>query len=384
MFLEEIEYSQFGGKPRLWKLESCTLGKINLIVGKNATGKSKTLNVVNGLANLLSGRLKLQWVSGKYVVKFHDDEKDMNYVLHFENTSIIKEELTINRETKLKRGKDGIGSIYYAEERKLINFQAPPAELAAVVRRDKIQHPFLEELYNWGKYARHYPFGTDLGRLQLVSVIENKEKAKQRVLDPKNTNLVVEIFMEGKKRYPDKFVKKILNDMNTIGYSLNEIGLRTPEGISIRGDLPPEPVGLYVKENDLSCRTDQTDMSQGMFRALSLIIQFHYSLFTGKSNCILIDDIGDGLDFERSSALVKLLIKRAKNTAVQLIMTTNDRFIMNSVPLEYWLVIQRIGGISKIHNQGNSPRLFDDFELTGLNNFDFFSSEYYRKDDKQN
>lgn len=384
MFLKSLEYSQFGGKPRLWKLESCALGKINLIVGKNATGKSKTLSVINGLANLLSGQLKLQWVSGKYVVEFDHKGKDVNYVLHFENMSIIKEELNINSENKLKRGKDGIGSIYYAEEKKSINFQTPPGELAAVARRDKIQHPFLEELHNWGKYVRHYPFGTELGRLQLASVIKNKEKAKQRVLDPKNTNLVVEIFMEGKERYPDEFVKKIVNDMNTIGYSLDEIGLRTPKGILVQSNLPVEPVGLYAKENDLSCRTDQTDMSQGMFRALSLIIQFHYSLFTGKPNCILIDDIGDGLDFERSSALVKLLIKRAKNTSVQLIMATNDRFIMNSVPLEYWLVIQRIGGISKIHNQGNSPRLFDDFELTGLNNFDFFSSGFYRKDNRQN
>jgi len=116
-----------------------------------------------------------------------------------------------------------------------------------------------------------------------------------------------------------------------------------------------------------------------MFRALSLIIQIQYSLFTGNPSCVLIDDIGEGLDFERSSALVKLLVERAKNSSIQLIVATNDRFIMNSIPLEYWLVIQRLGNLCKIYSQKNSPQLFNDFKLTGLNNFDFFSSGYYLK-----
>ena len=60
MFLKSIEYAEYEGTPRVWKLEGCTFGNINLIVGKNATGKSRTLNIVNGLANLLSGQHKLE------------------------------------------------------------------------------------------------------------------------------------------------------------------------------------------------------------------------------------------------------------------------------------------------------------------------------------
>jgi len=384
MFLKSIKYAQFGEIPRLWKLEGCTLDNINLIVGKNATGKSRTLNIINGLANLLSGQNKLRYISGNYAVEFDNNGKDVNYILHFENTSIIKEELTINSENKLKRGKDGIGQIYYDKRQELIDFQTPPNELATVARRDTIQHPFLEDLHNWGRYVRHYQFGTELGKRQLAVVIKNEEKARLQVLNPKNTNLVVAMFLEGKKKYSEKFIEKIVEDMNTIGYSLEGIGVHVPESILIEKNLPTEPVGLYVKEGDLSCSTDQMDMSQGMFRALSLIIQINYSLFTSTPSCILIDDIGEGLDFERSSALVKLLVERAKNSSIQLIMATNDRFIMNSVPLEYWLIIQRMGGISKIYNQRNSVQLFDDFKLTGLNNFDFFSSEYYLKDNRQN
>ena len=125
-------------------------------------------------------------------------------------------------------------------------------------------------------------------------------------------------------------------------------------------------------------------MSQGMFRALSLLVQITYSQLLNKPVCILIDDIGEGLDYNRSTALVKLLIEKAQKTPVQLVMATNDRFVMNNVPLEYWSVMQRIGTVSKIHNYRNSPEIFKKFELTGLNNFDFFSSKYYLKGNDQN
>ena len=114
-----------------------------------------------------------------------------------------------------------------------------------------------------------------------------------------------------------------------------------------------------------------------MFRVLSLIIQVNYSLLAKQPSCILIDDIGEGLDFERASAMVKLLISKAQTGLVQLIMTTNDRFIMNGVPLEYWSVIERTPGLAKLHNIHNSKEIFDDFKFTGLNNFDFFATQFY-------
>ncbi|NJO94621.1 MAG: ATP-binding protein [Hydrococcus sp. RM1_1_31] len=138
-----------------------------------------------------------------------------------------------------------------------------------------------------------------------------------------------------------------------------------------------KPEYLYVKEHDLAEMTEQIYMSQGMFRALSLIIQINYLLLAGKPSCILIDDIGEGLDFERSSALIQLLIRKAETGIVQLIMTTNDRFIMNGVPLDYWSVIERKPGLAKLHNTSNSKQIFEDFKFTGLNNFDFFSTQFY-------
>lgn len=382
MFLESIDYSQFENTPRVWTLEGCTLGNINLIVGKNATGKSRALNIIRGLADLLCGDRKMTLLSGDYEVTFDNKGKKIKYALKYEDRKIIREKLDVRTKNVLDRGTDGIGEIYYdAEPKKKLQFQTPQNELASLARRDSIQHPFLEDLYDWGKSVIHYHFGMKLGQDQLAVFIQDKERAEQQKLNLKDENKVVAIFRKGEKEFPKKFTSAIMQDMGSIGFELTEIGTAPPEGIVFESNVPisGEIVGLYVQEGDLGGRTYHNELSQGMFRALSLIIQITYSQLAGMPSCILVDDIGEGLDYERSEALIRLLIERAKETSIQLIMTTNDRFVMNSVPLEYWSVIQRIGGISRIYNYRNSPKRFDDFSLTGLNNFDFFSSNYYLK-----
>jgi hypothetical protein len=60
-------------------------------------------------------------------------------------------------------------------------------------------------------------------------------------------------------------------------------------------------------------------------------------------------------------------------------MSTNDRFVMNNVPLEYWSIMQRYPNESKIYNYRNSRKQFEDFELTGLSNFDFLTSGPFKE-----
>ena len=170
--------------------------------------------------------------------------------------------------------------------------------------------------------------------------------------------------------------------MKEIGYNLSDIGTKIPSAIerdfstynTLDGDGLPE--FIYVKEEDLNFVTEQSDISQGMFRALSLLIQINYSLLASKPSCIVIDDIGEGLDYQRSSSIIKILIDKAQTGLIQLIMTTNDEFIMNGVPIEYWSLIERTPGSAKLHNIYNSRDKIEEFKFIGLNNFDLFTSEF--------
>ena len=108
----------------------------------------------------------------------------------------------------------------------------------------------------------------------------------------------------------------------------------------------------------------------------------NYSQLARRANCILIDDIGEGLDFERSAALIEILRRKAKDetSSFQLVMTTNDRFVMNNVPLEEWSILQRQGCSVQVRNYQNSKRHFDLFKFTGLNNFDFLRYDFINED----
>lgn len=372
MKLKSLEYSQYPKDSKEWKLTKTSFGDVNLIVGKNANGKSRTVNVLSGLAGLLSGKKKPWLVSANYKVVFEDKRKEVIFTLKILDNKVIKEELIVDGKQKLKRGITGKGTIYNAKEQKNNKFQTPQNELTSNTRRDSVQHPFFEPLFDWATSFSTYYFGTPLGKDTMV-VLQNNEEDLEKTLDQEGVQLIA-MFRKGKKTYGKSFINAIIKDMKVVGYDLKDIGLDKPTSLIANVSL----LGLYVREKGLSFPVDQNEISQGMFRALSLIIQINYLDRVGHRSCVLIDDIGEGLDFERSTNLINLLIKKAEKGSVQLIMSTNDRFVMNNVPLKYWSVIQRTEKGSKIFNYQNSKKAFDDFNFTGLNNFDFFSKDFFQ------
>ncbi len=390
MKLEAIKYSRFADEPDEWRMEGkpieneygqwCTFGDINLMVGKNATGKTKTLEVVRDLADLLAGDDELsemRYPTGDYQVQFSNSQHStILYTLQFRETNVFSESLLIDGKVLLKRGENGIGELYHKAMEQEVKFQVPNDQIVAFLRRgDNVQHPFLDDLYQWGKSLNYYQFGGYLGKNQLARIINPKED-----FNLKNSSMAIPAFEKGKAEFGERFLDMIKEDMKTIDYEIEEVGTGPLKAMvrRITAFGKEMPMGLSVKEHDLNGRTDQAELSQGMFRALSLIIQLNYSLLAKATSGILIDDIGEGLDYERSKRLIDLLIRKAEESSVQIFMTTKDRFVMNKIPLAYWSVITREKQRSLFYNYRNAKDVFDEFQYTGLNNFDFFASEFYR------
>ena len=110
------------------------------------------------------------------------------------------------------------------------------------------------------------------------------------------------------KRKIDGFENQIIEDLKSIGYEINSIDVKKPKREGLGGKV------ISVQEKYLNSYTDQLEMSQGMYRALSLILQMEYSIKLGLSSCILIDDIGEGLDYERAS----LMAREGKNNLIKI------------------------------------------------------------------
>lgn len=378
MRLVSIKYSEYEQKPKEWNLDNLVLDQVTLIVGKNASGKTRTLNIINNLARLIRGDNKPTYGSANFDAHFDHNGEACRYKISILNGSVIEEKFESKGKNLLTRGQDGIGKIFATKLNEEIDFQTPPSDIALTSRRDNIQHPFFEPLYNWSSSVFHYAFGTPLGR-DILGLFK-KDGAK---FDPRNTSCVVLIYKHGEKEFGNAFKDAIKKDLNVIGYNISDIGLAAPSKIiTIDPPLAGELMGLWIQEEGLKGKTEQDDISQGMFRALSLIIQLNYSIMALKPACVLIDDIGEGLDFERSCSLISLLLEKVKGTNTQLVMTTNDRFVMNNVPLEMWTVLHREGAHCKIINIHNSKEKFEKFRFTGLNNFDFFATDYLDQENK--
>lgn len=367
MQLKNFKYSELENTPQAWFLDGLQLGKKNLLVGRNAAGKSRTLNVIGSFARGLVGHGK--FTTGTYSATFLNGEESYVYQLTVDEANAVESEsLYIDGKPFLQRGPGGVGRIWAAKigGGSHIEFQSPTSELAASARRDSIQHAYLEPLFEWADLLRTYFFGTNLGKDQLALFVPGGP-----AVDDRNQAAVVGIFRDAKREFGESFTSALTADLGQVGYPADFVELGPIYSVRLDSSAPPGLVSLNVKESDLPGITDQISMSQGMFRVLSLLIYVNHLILKRRATCLLVDDIGEGLDFDRSCRLISLLRKKAETSNLQLILSTNDRFVMNEVPLDEWSFLQRAGNRVQVRNIHNSRAVFEEFKSTGLSNFSF-------------
>lgn len=370
MIIESLRYVRYEGKPYEWGIEDkngnpADFQNINLFVGKNAVGKSRTLAVICDIARLLSERKKItqiKYPNVKYQIALKEDSTRYEYTITIEDFTITSEILSVNGIEKINREKN---SIFSEKAKGNIPLDLSDNEFITSLHANQEDFPYIAEIYEWSNALRYYTFTNQIEKnTLLVSEDEFDNLLLAKGLDPDN---IISLFSKGKQDFGAGFIQAIIADMNQIGYSISEVDLLKNK----RG------IGISVQEEELPTPTLQVDMSQGMFRALSFIIQLNYSLMSKMSVCLLIDDLGEGLDFARSKSLIDILIHKINNSYLQIFITTNDRYIMNKIPLKYWTIIERLPKYSLFYNYVNSKDIFDDYKYTGLNNFDFLATDFY-------
>ena len=113
MMLTSLKFHEQAGLETEWFLDDLSLSRINLLVGKNATGKTRALNVIHFLSTLLTGRRQEIISTGSYETVFKDDHNTWQYQLSFDNGIVVQEDLRFNQEQVLHRNRGGIGRIVF-------------------------------------------------------------------------------------------------------------------------------------------------------------------------------------------------------------------------------------------------------------------------------
>ncbi|MBD8388518.1 ATP/GTP-binding protein [Dysgonomonas sp. BGC7] len=372
MILKSLKYTRYVGEPREWNIVGKENGyasfeNINLLVGKNASGKSRTLNVIREIAGLLSGRTTLSEVfspSQSFELVFAAKGISYKYTLRFKDRRIIEETLVVDGKMFIDRTKGVFLDLKGSDISNNI-FDSINESSLLICIHDSEGNLYYEILVEWGKSLKNYLFANQFEKNKQV-----KDYTRIDGGDPgiEGSEILIYTFYKGRELFADKFVSEIVSGMQELGNSVTNIDIIEKKGY----------YGLCVEEEG-KYLVSQRDMSQGMFRALALLIMLTYARLSNLSLCMLIDDMGEGLDFDTSKRMMDIVIKRINNSNLQFFMTTNDRYVMNQIPLKYWNVIDRENSKKSVfYDYANSKEIFDDFEYTGLNNFDFLSTDFYK------
>lgn len=345
---------KFSNKRADWILDEISFQDVNLLVGKNATGKSRVIDALNTLVRVILQSSSRTILDANWHIELEHDGVSLSYFVKLKKNNVLEEKIIYNKEEVLIR-ENGITKIKSIVKNTFDEIDPPIDKIVLHVRRDIKDYPFLETLIQWAESS----YGIEFGRIT-PSWLKNEMNRFDLFSD-------IESIPEMFNLLPDTQKKNIINAFNSLGYKLEKID--TIEG-------PHEILYLTIKEKGINTIIREGLLSQGMLRCLYLLIFIEYLASKKTPQLIVIDDLGEGLDYDRVTKLGKVILDVCLSKQIQLIATSNDSFLMDVIDIKYWNVLYRKDSVVKSINMISHPEIFEDFKFTGLSNFDFFSSDY--------
>jgi energy-coupling factor transporter ATP-binding protein EcfA2 len=158
MIITKIDFRERRGKDVYWQIKNVNLTMFNIIIGLNATGKTRLVNTIANFAKTLSGKISYL-KDGKWNIEFQNPGVNTvyQYNLEIEDNVVLFEEMIKDKDVLLKRQKED-GEILSKIQDKMVGFSPPKNQLTPHVRRDIKEFPFLEELLNWAENFYGYMF----------------------------------------------------------------------------------------------------------------------------------------------------------------------------------------------------------------------------------
>lgn len=341
--------SSFAYKEQGWELtELSHLQSVNLLVARNATGKTRTIRALQNVTSFLQMKQTFMNIrSFEATLKFGKVENPnwkMDYSFKINEGVVEKEELIVNGAVLIKRTK-----AIAKYENKRIN---PPSEkLVVQIRRDNDLYPEIELLMLWAEGVTAVSC-SDINPFTILGV--------GNLINPYNFSDLVDALSPSE-------MKKVLSTAKELGYNIASIKtLEATRGIRI----------VQLKEISISNELVDMQLSSGMLRTLYLLCFVSVIKQNKNLSLLLIDDMGEGLDYRRSTNLGKIVFDDCALNGLQLIASSNDAFLMDVVDIANWQILRRKGNKVNTINQALNPELFRKFRMTGLSNFDLFSSDF--------
>lgn len=348
MILKSVSYhdAQF-------HFDDLALRNINLIVGRNAIGKTRVINALHTIGQVILGRMDLKEAMNFTLVYESVEGSKLSYYCQYKN-AVLSESMQLNEQNLLARNESSTliyNDLTHAEE----EIYPPSDKMVLSAMRDRKKYPWMERVQNFAQSSYGLRFGNispQMGATE-AGIIHAHEKV---------AHMYKHLSEEGQA--------KVIQEMQELQFALEDI----------QYNEHTDSLVIVDKRFNRSISIPMIKLSQGMHRSLSALVMLQYLIEQKKLDFLLVDDLGEGLDYQRASLLGKKLIKTCTDHHIQLICTSNDYFLMDVFALEELTVLADYTehGL-KIINHSRYPELYARFMTCGLSNFDFFSSDYIRR-----
>jgi ABC-type Mn2+/Zn2+ transport system ATPase subunit len=342
MFLSGLTY-----RDADWEIGPIHFTEQSLIVGPNASGKSTVLRIIRDFVRIVSGRIDIAALEDcEYDLEFSNDIGIVTYSMEISGGKVVKELLSTEGVIRLVR-ENGRGNV----SGEPVNI--PDTTLVLKSRRDTEKYPDIEMVLSWVEQFSSFIFSNILSSHSEVSPFTDSQLDVCKMWEK---------LSHGGRVAVTEWMSSLHYRIENIGLADNKLGEKS----------------LYVIERDIEKTVSMGKMSNGMFRVMYLLIYLHY-VAEHSSGVVIIDDIGEGLDYYRSSSLGKKLFSFGKKHGIQMIFTSNDRFLVDTVDLSSWILLNRTGHCVKAISEQTNPEAFAKFRRLGLSNFDLLKTDYLVK-----
>lgn len=339
MILSKFSYKQASG----WRLVELSLNHQNLIVGLNSVGKSRTVSAIGHVASFIKGDMD---AAGDFsCALLLENGNRLEYSFEVVGGQVLAEVLKKNGSPLIQR--EQFSAKMYDDV-----VSPPESKLLIQVRRDTKLYPEIEEIIQWAEHTSLFVFSNITTAPNSLSPYTISDEPRLPVMFSK-----ISIEQRG----------QLISYLRELGYNIDNI---------VEYERSSGAKSLHIYESGIKIPLRPFDLSNGMFRVFCVLLYMLYSSTLSEARCLVIDDMGEGLDYMRSTKLGKIMYEYCERNHIQLIATSNDCFLMDAVDLQYWNILQREGNRVYCINASNSPALFEKFQRTGLSNFDILSSNF--------
>lgn len=325
-----------------WQLQGIRgLGPQNLIVGMNAVGKTRTINSIARVANMIKQNDLSNERNVLVEMTLIDDTSEYAYKFEIDNGAVKSEYLKVDNENVIERNGD-LCKIKGEE------ITPPSNKLVVNSRRDSKDYPYNDKIVEWAEDAVMIKFSSIEKLPSDIRSIEN--------------NLLVQMY----KELSNDERAMIVSQLQELGYEITSIRTHDMGYFHF----------LIVKEKNVESNLFTHNLSTGLLRTLFVLVFIAINTRRQSGMLIMIDDFCEGLDYKRATMLGKMVFEKTKGKNGQLIVSSNDSFLMDVVDLKQWNILKRDGDVVRCYNYASNAEMFKSFMLTGLSNFDFFASDF--------